>query len=212
MTSFVLFRRRVRRAVLGRRRLLAALFAALAVAAALRAVTGPPPATTLVLTAARDLPSGSVLRPGDLRAVEFATGSVPAGVLGARDLVGRTTASPLRAGEPLTDVRLVRGSLLEGYPGLVAAPVRIGDAEAVRLLRVGDRIDLLAADPQGSPEADVIAEAAPVIALPGGRQRSRFSSSDGSGGALVIVAVTAETARRVAESGVSAFITMVIRR
>jgi Flp pilus assembly protein CpaB len=210
MTSFALLRGRVRRAVLGRRRLLAAGFAAIAVAAALRTVTGPPSPTTQVLTAARDLPSGRVLRPGDLRSAEFAPESVPSGVLGAGQLIGRTTASPLRSGEPVTDVRLVRGSLLDGYPGLVAAPVRIGDAEAVRLLRVGDRIDLLAADPQGAA-AEVIATDVPIIALPGAQRSSDFPSSDGTGGALIVVAMTAETALRVAESGVSSFISMVIR-
>jgi Flp pilus assembly protein CpaB len=211
MTSFALLRRRTRQAVLGRRRLLAAAFAAVAVAAALRAVTASPPATTVVLTAARDLPSGSLLRASDLRKTAFIPQSVPAGTLRADQLVGRTTAAPLRSGEPLTDARMVRGSLLDGYPDTVAAPVRIGDADAVRLLRVGDRIDLLAASPERS-EAEVVASDVPVVALPKGDGQSNVSGSEGTTGALIIVAVRDETARRLAQSGVSSFISMVIRR
>ena len=61
--------------------------------------------------------------------------------------MGRTLAAPLREGEPVTDVRVVAEGLLAGYPSLVAAPVRIADAGAVRLLRVGDRVDVVATDP-----------------------------------------------------------------
>jgi Flp pilus assembly protein CpaB len=211
MTSFALLRRRVRQAVLGRRRLLAAVFAALAVTASLRAATEPPPPTTSILTAARDLPSGSVLRARDLRPAPFVPGSVPSGALAAGDLVGRTTSAPVRAGEPLTDVRLVSGSLLDGYPGLVATPVRIGDPDAVRLLRVGDRIDLLAASPD-RPEAEVVASDVPVAALPRPEGKTNFSTSGDTTGALIIVATTPETALLLAKSGVSAFISMVIRR
>ncbi len=211
MSSFTAVHRRLRRAVLGRRRLLAALFAAIAVAAVLRTVAGPPPPTEPVLTAARDLPSGSVIRGDDLREVAFDPDHVPAGVLDAHDAIGRTTAAPLRAGEPLTDVRLVRASLLRGYPGLVAVPVRIGDADTVDLLRVGDRVDLLAADPQGT-EAGLVAAGAAVVALPRRDLESHLGVGEGGGGALVIVAITDKTARRLAQASVSSFITMVIRR
>ena len=51
----------VRRAVLRRRRLLSALCAAAAVLAGLQAAAPPPPPTVTVLTAARDLPAGTVL-------------------------------------------------------------------------------------------------------------------------------------------------------
>ena len=66
----------------------------------------------------------------------------------------------------MTDARLLTRSLLAGYPGLVAVPVRIGDPAAVRLLRVGDRVDLLAADPQAESAARVVGRDVPVLAIP----------------------------------------------
>lgn len=211
MTPFARAHRRLRQLVLGRRRLLAAVLTAVAVASALRVVAGPPPPTTLVLTAARDLPSGTVVRASDLTQVPFTPESVPAGVLREHQVTGRTTAAPLRSGEPVTDARLVQGSLLEGYPGTVAAPVRIGDAGAVRLLRVGDRIDLLAADPE-SAEARVLASDVPVLAIPRDDADSDHGGPTTTGGALIVVALSADRARDVAKSAVSSFITLAIRR
>jgi Flp pilus assembly protein CpaB len=210
MISFLPLYRRLRRAVLGRRRLLAALCAAAAVATGVRAATAPPLPTTVVVTAARDLPSGTVLRGEDLRAVDYGPSSVPTGTLQARDLIGRTTAGPMRAGEPLTDVRLVRGSLLDGYPGRVLAPVRVADADSVRLLRAGDRIDLMAADPEGEV-ADLVAESVPVVAVPERRRGPDTGVLATGSGALVVVAVDGSTARRLAQSAVSSYISVVIR-
>jgi Flp pilus assembly protein CpaB len=210
MISFLRLYRQARRVVLGRRRLLAALFAAAAVATGVRAATAPPAPATVVLTAARDLPSGTVLRGGDLRPVEFQPASVPSGTLAADELVGRTTAGPMRAGEPVTDVRLVRGSLLDGYPGRVLAPVRVADGDSVRLLRAGDRIDLLAADPEGKV-AEVVAEAVPVVSVPEDEGAADGGLPDG-GGALVLVAVDHSTAGRLAQSAVSSYVSVVLRR
>jgi Flp pilus assembly protein CpaB len=201
--------RRVRRTVLARRRLLAALAAAGAVAAGLQAASAPPQPTTTVLTAARDLPAGSVLDAADLTETEFAPDSVPTGTLrSAGAAVGRTTAGPVRAGEPLTDVRLLSGSLLAGYPGSVAVPVRIGDPGAVALLRVGDRVEIVAADPQGRRPAELVASRVPVVAIP---RRSTSSPGMVTGG-LIVVATTEETAQRLAQAGVAAFLSVVLDR
>jgi len=209
MKRLALLHKRVRRLILARRRLLAALAAAVAVAAGLQAATSPPPATTMVLTAAHDIVGGAIIERGDLRAVPFATASVPSGVIGsASAAVGRTTATPLRAGEPVTDVRLVGSSLVAGYPGTVAVPVRIGDPGAVALLRVGDRIDIVAADPQGSREAVAVASDVPVIALPAAAEQQVGLTSGG----LVVVAVSDRTAQDLAAAGVSALLSVVINR
>ena len=66
----------------------------------------------------------------------------------ADDPVGEVLAAPLRAGEPVTDVRLVGARADDGQPGLVAVPVRLPDPGMVALLDVGDRIDVVATDPQ----------------------------------------------------------------
>jgi Flp pilus assembly protein CpaB len=201
--------RRLRRTVLARRRSLAAACAAVAVAAALQANAAPPEPRTMLVTAARDLPGGVVVRTGDLSRTAFAPQSVPDGaVAGTSVAVGRTTAGPLRSGEPITDARLVTSSLLDGYPGLVAVPVRIGDPGAVRLLRVGDRVDVLATDPQERSPATVVGRDVPVLALPAAED-----DLPGMGtGALVVLALPQSSARVVAAASVSSFLSVVLTR
>ncbi len=194
--------RAVRRAVLARRRLLAALLTAVGVAAGMHAATSPPPATVEVTVAARDLPAGTVLAPADLRRVGFAPGSVPAGA--SYDAVGRTLAAPLRAGEPVTDVRVVGPALTEGYPGLTAVPVRLPDAGMAGLLRVGDVVDLVSADPQGGG-ASVVATGVPVLAVP-----ASAPGTDPSGlpGRLVVIGASAGDVPRIADASVRTFLTV----
>jgi SAF domain-containing protein len=201
--------RSVRRAVLARRRPLAAGFAALAVLVAVRAQAAPPPPTVQVLTAAHDLVPGAVVGHDDLTRVPFTPESVPAGVLrSASAVVGRTTTGPVRAGEPITDVRMLSDDLLLGYPGRVAAPLRLGDAGTTRLLRVGDKVTVFAADPQGEVEPVEAARAVPVVALP----RAPEGGVAAGSGDLVVVAVDVLTARRLAGLGVSSFLSAVIVR
>jgi Flp pilus assembly protein CpaB len=194
--------RPVRRAVLARRRLLAALLTAVAVATGLHAATAPPPAEVRVLVAARDLPSGTVLGSGDLRGVGFAPGSVPDGAV--PDPAGRTLAAPLRAGEPVTDVRLVGPSLTDGYPGLAAVPVRLPDAAMAGLLTVGDRVDLVSADPQGGA-ATLVASDVPVLALPPGEGEV---GAAGLTGRLVVVGAPPADVPRIADASVRTFLTV----
>ena len=196
--------RPVRRAVLARRRLLAALLTAVAVAAGLHAASAEPPPAVAVLVAARDLPAGAVVGVHDVRRVGFAPGSVPAGL--ARDPAGRTLAAPLRAGEPVTDVRLVGPALTDGYPGLVAVPVRLPDAGMAGLLRVGDRIDLVSADPQGR-SADVVAADVPVLALP---DTPTEVGAGGLSGRLVVVGADPDDVARIADASVRTFITIAL--
>ena len=181
-----------------RRRLIAAGLAGLSLFCAYRVLQPP---GTPVLVAARDLRPGP-LRAGDLRTVSVA--SVPDGAIRAGD-VGRTLAQPMRRGEPLTDVRLLSHGLVAALPpGTVAVPVRIADADAVRLLSPGDTISVLAGGVQDPGvqsvqvpgaqsvqdlSAQEVAVRVPVLAIP-------ESSSDH--GALVVLATTTEQARRLA--------------
>ncbi|WP_329519477.1 SAF domain-containing protein [Spirillospora sp. NBC_01491] len=145
------------------RRPLAALFAASAAAFALTVLEPGPAASVRVLAAARDLPGGTRLKAADVRPLFLPPGSVPAGALRSR-VVGRVLAGPMRRGEPLTDARFVGGGLLKGYgPETVATPVRIADASAVRLVRTGDRIDVLTAPPRSDqPLAEPPPEDRPI--------------------------------------------------
>ena len=180
-------RRRLRRAVLARRRLLASVCAALAVLVAVQAVREPAVRTVPVLVATVDLPAGRPLTRGDVAEAQYAERTVPAGAMATSgSVVGRTLAAPLRQGEPLTDVRLVGPGLLDGYPDRVVTPVRVADADAARLVTVGDHVDLVASDPE-SGRTEVVAPGAPVVAVPRARSRSAGLAS----GALLVVAVTA---------------------
>ncbi|QIK65274.1 pilus assembly protein CpaB [Nocardioides sp. HDW12B] len=185
--------RGVRRAVLLRRRPLAVVLVVVAVLAGIRAASAPPLPTTSVLVASRDLPGGTALTDSDLVARALPPESVPDGsTTEAADLVGRTLAAPLRQGEPVTDVRVVAEGLLAGYPARVAVPLRITDPGSVRLLRVGDRVDVVATDPANG-RAEVAAVDVPVVALPRGT-RSDPDTAGLSGGALVVLAVPRSTA------------------
>nr|WP_307791239.1 hypothetical protein [Streptomyces actuosus] len=79
----------------------------------------------------------------------------------------------------------------------VAAPVRIADAATVRLLRPGDRVDVIAAaqTAPGGGDARVLARAALVTELP-------ESGDDTAGaGALVVLSVPRDTAARLVAAG-----------
>lgn len=198
--------RHLRRTLRRHRRPLAAALAGLAVAGALQSTAGPDDPAVAVLVAARDLAPGTTLRAADLTTSAFRPASVPSGTVGLRHALGRRVVGPVRAGEPLTDVRLFDDALLARYPGTSAVPVRLGDADAAALLRVGDRVTVLAADPQAGGPAVAVAEAAPVLALP----RTRRDHGAFAGGALVVLALDPGTARVVAGAASRSFLSAAV--
>jgi Flp pilus assembly protein CpaB len=210
MSRVLVALRELRRAASWHRRLLAAGLAAAAMGMGLHVVSPDPPPTTRVLAAAHDLAGGHRLRAGDLREVGLPTELVPAGALAPGDAaVGRLLAAPLRSGQPLCDVQLIGRSLLAGYgTDVVGAPVRIGDAGSVALLDVGESVDVLASDPRGGDaSATLLASAVPVVAIPD-------VATDGGplgGGALVVLAVSAELASRLAQASVAEQLSLVLR-
>ncbi len=195
----------VRRRVLRRRRPLAALLLAGALAAALHALAPPDPPSTPVLVAERDLPAGHVLARGDLASVAVPDGVVPEGVVRAPE--GRTLAAPVRAGEPVTDVRLVGAGLVSGQPaGTVAVPVRLSDAGQAALLAAGDRIDLYATDPRGGTSV-ALSPAALVLAVP-----ESAAADGGLPGRLVVLALPEERVDEVTAAAVASYVTYTWRR
>lgn len=198
-------RRWWRRRVLAHRHLLAFLCAVGAVAIGLYTVSPPPEPAETVLVAARDLPAGTVLASGDLTQARWAVGTRPDAI--ASEPVGRTLASPLRRGEPVTDLRLVTPSLLAGYPGLMALPVRIPDAASVALLRVGDRVDLVAANPEDS-RAEVVARDAPVLAVPPEPE----TAGSGVTGRLVVLGLPESEVSVVSAAAVGRFLSLALSR
>lgn len=196
----------VRRRLLRRRRLIAVLLVGVAVAASLRTLAPPPPASTTMLVAARDLPAGRVLRAEDLVARRVAPDVVPAGVVGDPD--GRLLAAPLRAGEAVTDVRLVGAGLANAQPpGTVAVPVRLSDAGQAALLTVGDRIDLVASDPRAGTTEEVAPDVL-VLAVPD----PEISSDGALPGRLVVAALATADVHAVTAASVASYVTYTWRR
>ncbi|GAA2082350.1 SAF domain-containing protein [Actinomadura alba] len=205
------------------RRPLAAVLAAAATGFGLLALRPSPPPSVQILAASRDLPGGTTLRARDLRVVALPTRAVPDGAvrsggpgraLTGRALAGRVLAGPMRRGEPLTDAGLLGAGLLDGYgPDVVAAPVRVADAGAVRLLHAGDRIDILAVAAGGPLEdivpaygrrARMVVSSVPVIAVP--------REPPGDHGALVVVATSREQAMALAGAGAGLSVTVAAGR
>lgn len=206
-------RTRVRRSVLVRRRVLAAVLAAVAVAAGLRALAPPPPDTAPVLVATHDLAAGDSVAADDVVARDWPADAVPHGAVALRDVVGRVLAAPLRAGEPVTDLRIGVAGWATTVPGLTALPLRLPDAGVVGLLAPGDRVDLIATDPADGT-AETVAEDVLVLAVPppgdGGAGLAGGSGAAGGplGGRLVVVAVTHDTTTEVSGSAVSRYLTV----
>jgi len=156
---------RFQRIVDEHRRLLAAALAGLAVLAGLTAVRQAP-RTETVLVARHDLRSGQVVDAADVRSAPVPPSSVPSHALDRADAIGRRTAGPMRAGEALTDFRLIGPGTLAGYDaGSVFTTIRV-DAADVTALRVGDRVDVVAVDPGGESPAEVVARAVEVVTVP----------------------------------------------
>lgn len=200
--------RTLRRRVLSRRRPLAALCAAVAVLVGLRVGAAPPPPSVPVPVAARDLPAGSVVGRDDVTTAAFAPGTAPAAV--AEDPVGRVLAAPVGAGEPVTDVRLVGARLAAAHPDLTVMPVRLPDAGVVDLLRPGDRIDLLAADP-GSGGATPLAHDVLVLAVPPAGSSS-VEDPAAPPGRLVVLGIGPTTAADVGLAAVTQFLVVAFSR
>lgn len=189
---------RLLRAVGWHRRLLAAGLAAAAVALAIQAASPAAPPAVDVVVAARDLSGGAVLADDDLTTAALPPGSVPDEVVERADAVGALLAAPVRAGEPITDRRLLGPGLLEGWGSdVVAAPVRVADAGAVAYLRSGDRIDLLATALDGATRAEVVAADVPVLTVPPAGDAVLAE------GALVLVAATPDQAATLAAAAVT---------
>ncbi|MGV9356546.1 hypothetical protein [Streptomyces misionensis] len=82
---------------------------------------------------------------------------------------------------------------------LVAAPVRIADADTVRLLRPGDRVDVVAAqDAAAGTGARVLARGARVTRVP------RPPDGGAGDGALIVLAVPRATATALVGAGATA--------
>ena len=195
--------RDVLRVVRRRRGLLAAGLAAGAVATALPQLAPPATPGVVVLAAARDLVAGAALQEADVVRVELPTAALPDGALIELPPDGARVAGAVRRGEPLTDVRLLGAALLDPADGLVASAVRVADPAGAALVQAGDRVDVLAASPDGGgADAPPAARDVLVLSVPAPEPQAE--------GGLLVLATTPATAARLAASAVSSRLSVVV--
>lgn len=199
------------RAVSWHRRKLAVVAAVAAVLTGVNAALPPDPPTVEVVRAARGVAGGTVLAAADLQRVRLPVDAVPDDALTTvHSGVGQTVTAPVTRGQVLT--RLSIGSPGAGVrAGQVVAPLRLADADVAALLRVGDTVDVVAADGE-APRAAVVAHAIRVVGLPRPPDVDGVGSSTAStAGALVLVEVTSATATALAQAAVTATLSVVLR-
>lgn len=194
--------------VLALRRLAALGLVLAAGVLAVRPAAAETPATASVVVAVRDLAPGVTLGAADVAVRRWSPGERPAGGLSrVVDAVGRVTAGAVRAGEPLTDVRLLGTAAIRlsgGDPSSVAVPVRLADPAVGDLLHPGARVDVVTVDP--AQQADPVLAADAIVLtvrneapVSGDRQR------------LLVVALPPEAATRVAALSLRQPVTVTLR-
>lgn len=209
--------------MLGRyRRLVVALALAVASGLAVDAATAAPPPGTTLVAVARDLPAGHHLEAADLTGVSVPeqavpAGAVPAGAGPADGLVGEVLAAPVRRGEVVTDVRLLSSFTRGLASGQVALPLHLADEGAVRWVRPGQRVSVLAvtADPVSgaagtSDPADVVARDVVVLDVPQPADPSSFGAADPAGAAVVLLSVSEQQARTLAGRAAGGWLTVTV--
>jgi hypothetical protein len=103
----------------------------------------------------------------------------------------------------LTRVRTLGRGLLHGYPGTTAVPLRITDAAVVDLLRVGDRVSFVVADPDGRATPTRLVEDVAVIAIP---RVQESGLGTGTPGRLVVAAIPSSEASEVAAAAATSIL------
>lgn len=170
--------------------------------------TGEP--TEPVIFTTRDLPAGSTLGADDVRSAEAPASFVPSGALTRTDeAIGRVLAGSARAGEPLTDTRMVghRGRSAAGGASSSAVPIRLADSAVAELLQAGVKVDVvtIGEDKDGSR---VLARNATVVTVTSPARQSRLGETRGR---LVLISLPVEAATRVAAVSLNQPVTVTLR-
>jgi SAF domain len=147
------FLRDLARAASWHRRKLAVVAAVAAVITGVSAAHPPDPPSVDVVRATRQLPAGTRLTEADVRSDRIPVAAAPDSALSdPREVVGASAMAPLARGQTLT--MLAVGRPRATRPGMVVAPLSLADARLAAVLRVGDRVDVLAPDPARTWESD----------------------------------------------------------
>ena len=162
----------------------------------LGAALSPPTAPVALVVAARALPPGAALAASDLAVVMVNDEQVPDGAFtDPQQVIGRPLVISLTKNTPITTSVLTSESLTDHDAGEVLVPFRVRDADVAGLLRVGDRLTIVAASPEGI--STTVAEHLRVARLPSSANGGLMSASSSSG-ALIVVTATRSVAQQVA--------------
>ncbi len=195
------------RAASWHRRKLAVLATVAAVLAGVSAAAPEGPAMISVVKAKSRLPAGTVVSASDLVLDRVAASDIPEGVLtDPLTLVGKTLAAPVAENQMMTPLAAT-DARTSVPPGHVIAPLRLADTALAALLRPGDLVDVIAADPQAG-QATVVAAGVRVITIPAVPDER---VSPGPEGALVLIDVDTHTASVVAHAAASATLSIIWR-
>lgn len=200
------------RAARWHRRKLAVLAAVGAVLCTLAAASPAEPVSVPVVVAAHDLDGGRALAADDLRVAHYPVDLAPQdAVADPSALTGRHLITAAGASTPLTERSVVAPRGVQAGVGDALVPVRLDDPAVAGLLRVGDRVDVLASPADGSP-AGVIAAGARVLALPGSPESSGpFDTGVDSRGPLVLLEVSPDEAGELVQAQTHQRLTVVLR-
>ena len=193
------------------RRKLAVLAAMGAAVAGLSVATPDPPPSVTVVVAAHQLSGGRQLAGTDLDTRSVPQSAVPTDALTEPTaLVGRTLVAPLSEGSVLTELSVL-GARPDTTPGMVIAPLRISDAAVVGLLRVGDRVDVVASDPESGSAARVIADQVRVVTIPkAAEDTSQLSPTSGDPQTLLLVEVSRDQATTLADAAAASQLSVLL--
>lgn len=128
--------------------LLSVVLAVIAAVAVLAALEGQS-ATRSVPIAARSVAAGAELTAADVKTVTMRANdaSMIAGLLTPQEVIGRTSAVPIVAGEPITRAETADGPPIGSGLGEMSLAVPLTDADGGNIV-TGDRVDVIVAGPQ----------------------------------------------------------------
>lgn len=202
---------RLRRAAV--RKIIAAILAAAGIALLFRG--DPASETVAAVVTTRDLTPGHVIADADLATRDIAVQNLADGALAdIGDAVGKTVAGPVRAGEALTDVRVLGprlAGLAVGTDDARIVPVRLADPAVADIVRSGDVVDVLTAgtdtpNVDGENNAPRVLAAGAVVVLTTSPKDARNQHEQ-----VTMLALPTPSAHLVAAASLTSAVTLTFR-
>lgn len=202
MKKFTEFALPVRRFTFRHRRPLAAALMFVAVLSALQTMR-PGSGGATVIVAAQDLAAGTEVAASDIDTMSW-PGEPPEGFATSNDaVIGEVVATPVLAGEPLTDSRIRGPGFLTGFgPDAVVTTIHIADPTSLTGVRVGDTVAVVGTDAKTS-EAAFISRDVHILSVP---DLEKIRSGEGTS---IQVITNREDALALAESSMKSRLTLV---